>query len=595
MPSASVIVLAYGNRAVTERCLDSLAAALGDELGGAYELVLVDNGSPDDTAELFRAWEDRATVLLLDENRNFAGGCNAGARAAAGDVLVFLNNDTEVPAGALEAVVEAARQPGVGVAGTRLLYPDGTIQHAGVVHKEWQPGRVLPLHLFHHEPGDLPGARASYDLDAVTGACLAMPAPLFEELGGFDEAYVNGLEDIDLCLRARTAGHRVVYRGDVHLVHHERLTRGANHDEKPNAAIFHRRWNPLLSDDSDILGTLFGLGLGPIPPDAGMLPQPGGAQLAVHGRLRSPAPEGFEARALIGALAEAGLDVAARDWFPVWEAPTDGGPQWHALAAAVKRPPHPAAAAIRVATGSLLSLPAGSAAVARIAAVPRGALDVAAVWAAAPALVDELVEGGFPRERAHWLPPAIPQRPPGPGGEGILALFPAHDLDAAALLLEALSGLGDQRIRLLPNVKGALVTAFAAGRLPAAELLDPTSDERALGELAGSADVVCGSDGDGFERRLLLAGAAGAAVVAPAGGAAAAVLGDGVGPTAGAGGLRAALERALADDTSRAARSDLVAMTCGHAAVGARLRELVERLAAARRAPAPLAGASARL
>lgn len=595
MPLASVIVLAYGNRAVTERCLESLAAALGDELGGAYELVLVDNDSPDDTAELFRAWEDRATVVLLPENRNFAGGCNAGARAASGEVLVFLNNDTEVPPGAIEAVVETAQEPGIGAVGTRLLYPDGTIQHAGVVHKEWQPGLVLPLHLFHHEPGDLPAARATYDLDAVTGACLAMSAPVFEELGGFDEAYANGLEDIDLCLRVRTAGRRVVYRGDVHLIHHERLTRGADHDERPNAGIFRRRWGSVLADDSEMLAALFDLGLAPVPPQAGMLPQPAGAPLSVHGRLRSPAPDGFEARALIGVLAEAGLDVAARDWFPVWEAPHDGGPHWLALAAAVKRPPHPTAAAIQVAAGSLWSLPPGSAAVARIASAPRGALDVAAVWAASPALVDELVDGGVPRERVDWLPPAIPEGHPGPGGEGILALLPAHDLEAAAVLLDALSAFGDQRIRLLPNVRSQLVTAFVADRLPGTELLDPTSDERVLRRLAASCDVVCGSDGDGFERRLLHAGAAGAAVVVPAGGPAAAVLGNGVSPTADAAGLRVALEGALADDASRTTRSDLVAMACGHAVLRARLRELVERLAAARRAPVALAQAAARL
>lgn len=592
MSLTSVIVLAYGNRAVTERCLASLEDALGDQLGRSFELVLVDNDSPDDTAELFREWEDRATVLLLDENRNFAGGCNAGARASSGDVLIFLNNDTEVPAGSLELLAEQAAEPGVGAVGARLLYPDGTIQHAGVVHKEWRPGVVLPLHLFHHEPGDLPAARATYELDAVTGACLAMRARLFRELGGFDEAYENGLEDVDLCLRARSAGHRVVYRGDAHLVHHERLTRGADHDEKPNAGIFARRWGGLLSDDGERLGALFDLGLGPIPPEAGMLPQPAGAPLAVQGRLRSPAPDGFEARALVGALAGAGLDVAARDWFPVWEAPRDGGPHWQALAKALVRPPHPSGATISVAGGALWSLPPGAAAVARIAAPPRGALDVAAVWAASPALVDELVAGGMRRETVEWLPPAIPDGDPGPGGDGVLVLLPAHDLDAAALLLEALSAFPDRRVRLLPNVRSPLLARLAAELLPGAELLDPTSDERAVRVLAGSSDLVCGDDGDGFQRRLLIAGAAGAVVVAPAGGAAEAVLGGEVEPAADARGLRLALERGLADPTARSVRADRVATACGSAAMGERLGALAARLHELRRPPASPARAS---
>ena len=93
---ASVVVVTYGQRAVTERGLDALAGALGEQLGRSWELVLVDNASPDDTPALLRQWSDRAEVLLLQHNLDFAGGCNAGAARARGDVLVFLNNDTEV-------------------------------------------------------------------------------------------------------------------------------------------------------------------------------------------------------------------------------------------------------------------------------------------------------------------------------------------------------------------------------------------------------------------------------------------------------------------------------------------------------------------
>jgi hypothetical protein len=105
-PLASIVIVTYGNRAVTEACLCSLGRALADDLDDRFELVHVDNGSPDDTLELLASWSDRAQVLALPENRNFARGCSAGARAGRGETLIFLDNDaggraSEVLAGAV--------------------------------------------------------------------------------------------------------------------------------------------------------------------------------------------------------------------------------------------------------------------------------------------------------------------------------------------------------------------------------------------------------------------------------------------------------------------------------------------------------------
>ncbi len=113
MIRASIVIVTYGQRELTERCLRSLESCLGRGLGAEWELILVDNNSPDDTPELLRAWSDRAVVRLLDHNRNFAGGCNLGAEEAHGEVLVFLNSDTEVTPGALETIAEQALEPGV--------------------------------------------------------------------------------------------------------------------------------------------------------------------------------------------------------------------------------------------------------------------------------------------------------------------------------------------------------------------------------------------------------------------------------------------------------------------------------------------------
>ena len=101
-PSLSIVIVCFGKREITERCLGTLDAAFGERLGRDVELVLVDNGSPDDTPELLRSWSDRATVILNERNLNYAGGNNVGARAAGGRVLVLLNNDTEVFPGVLD-------------------------------------------------------------------------------------------------------------------------------------------------------------------------------------------------------------------------------------------------------------------------------------------------------------------------------------------------------------------------------------------------------------------------------------------------------------------------------------------------------------
>ena len=315
---ASVVVVTYGQRPVTERGLDALAGALGEQLGRSWELVLVDNASPDDTPALLRQWSDRAEVLLLQHNLDFAGGCNAGAARARGDVLVFLNNDTEVVPGALEALVAQVAEPGVAIAGPRLLFADGTIQHAGVGFLRNALG-VMPQHVFHHQDGMLPAARGTYELDCVTGACLVIRRDVFEQLGGFDEGYRNGLEDVDLCLRARMAGHRVVYRGDVAFVHAEGASRGAGSDlwatperlaaMRSNDLRFIGAWGAMLDEDVELAGATWDAELHEIRPT----PAAGPAGVMLEGQPGGLAPAGDEARAILAACAAGGPLVAARD------------------------------------------------------------------------------------------------------------------------------------------------------------------------------------------------------------------------------------------------------------------------------------------
>lgn len=153
-------------------------------------------------------------VVQHDENREgFATTCNKGAKDAHTDaeVLVFLNDDTLPQSMWLLPIVEAAKAHGI--AGSRLIYPTGQIQHSGVFLRR-DPDGTLTAYNRHTEA-------PSGEVPCVTGACLAIRRDVWDELGGFDEGFVNGYEDVDLCLRARQAGHSVWYSAESTVVHLE--------------------------------------------------------------------------------------------------------------------------------------------------------------------------------------------------------------------------------------------------------------------------------------------------------------------------------------------------------------------------------------
>jgi GT2 family glycosyltransferase len=568
-PAASIIIVAYGKRPVSEACLTSLEAALGDRLGGEYELVLVDNASPDDTAALFRAWSDRAVVVSIDHNANYAGGNNEGAAVARGETLVLMNNDIEVPGGALEALVETARRPGVGIAGLRLLYPDGGLQHGGVGFFRVRDGLPVPYHLFHHQAGDLPSAACELELDVVTAACMAMPRRVFAELGGFDERYVNGWEDTDLCLRSRMAGHRTIYRGDLTMVHHEGVSRGRVQTPRDigNMQAFFGRWGTLLEPDEELVAELFDAEF--VAPTAAPEDGPGGALLSVEGQVTGLAPEADEARALLTALEHAGLQPAARDVPFAFLAPRLDADERELIARARARHRASAAMVVHVPVGTRLRA-ADAAPVLRLAGVPAGGLrEVGLIWAASPEAAAAFVDAGVPSERVAWLPPAVPEFPLGDGGDGVLAVLPAHDLAAARAALDELARLAPDGIRVLPTAVSAPLADLVRRLAPEAELLGPCSSERRFAALSARADVViCADVSDRFQRRALVAGAAGAAPVTFLRGAASAVLGAEV---AGPG----ALERALGTTDTRRARRAAVLEHCAGPVVAARVGGLL--------------------
>ncbi len=235
-PVVSIIIPTFNNLALTKQCLAALHQATP---AGLAEILIVDNGSTDGSVPFFEAEQGagRLRAVLNPQNLGFARGCNQGALEARGEFVLFLNNDTQTQPRWIEAMLKAAKETQAGVVGCKLLYPDDTIQHAGI---EFING--VPDHRFRHAAATAPEVNERREFDMVTGACFLMPRSLFLELGGFDEVFRNGVEDVDLCLRVRAAGRKVVYEPEAVVIHHEGKTQGRFNHVTENLKIFFARW-----------------------------------------------------------------------------------------------------------------------------------------------------------------------------------------------------------------------------------------------------------------------------------------------------------------------------------------------------------------
>jgi GT2 family glycosyltransferase/SAM-dependent methyltransferase/Flp pilus assembly protein TadD len=235
--TCSIIIPTWNKVELTMQCLTALASNTGN---ASFEVIIVDNGSTDGTQEFLSTLSGDLQLILNKENLGFAKACNQGARVARGKYLVFLNNDTIPQPGWLSSLVsEVDAHPEVGVVGSKLLYPDGTVQHAGVV-RDCQ--HLLPYHIYKSFAGSHPAVNQRREFQIVTAACLLIRRSLYEDVGGFDEKYVNGFEDVDLCLKVRERGHVVVYQPRSVVVHLESQTPGRKQNEDANAARFLDRW-----------------------------------------------------------------------------------------------------------------------------------------------------------------------------------------------------------------------------------------------------------------------------------------------------------------------------------------------------------------
>jgi GT2 family glycosyltransferase len=266
----AVIVPTYEGALLLRTCLQALLDNPPNRCEA--QIIVVDDGSRDSTGELLEGYGSAVTVVTHERNNGFAISCNDGAEAAEGcDYLVFLNNDTIPTAGWLDALVDhAARTPSAAAVGAKLLFPNGTVQHAGVMISQdgW------PRHLYAGFPGEHPAVNRSRIVAAATAACLLVRKKDFREIGGFDSAFHNGYEDVDLCLRLGQRDREVWYCHDSVVFHLESVTRwpiGEAQDIEHNERLYAQRWKGKVPADDIrhyLEDGLLGLEYGPYYPAA---------------------------------------------------------------------------------------------------------------------------------------------------------------------------------------------------------------------------------------------------------------------------------------------------------------------------------------
>ena len=246
----SIVIPVVNKIEFTRQCLDRIWRNTGD--GIAYEVIVVDNASSDGTQDWFvnAARFPRPLQYVRNEQTlGYAKANNIGARLSPARDLLFLNNDTLVQPGWLAEMLRVARSASsIGVVGIKQLFPyTNIIYHTGIV---FAPGGV-PQHLYPHLDASLPHVNKEREYQAVTGACLLIDRALFEECKGFDEAYVNGYEDVDLCMEVRRRRRTIVCCTSAHIYHYGQISEGRTSADDRNAALFASKWSGQIKIDQD--------------------------------------------------------------------------------------------------------------------------------------------------------------------------------------------------------------------------------------------------------------------------------------------------------------------------------------------------------
>jgi GT2 family glycosyltransferase len=241
----SIILLVHNNIGITRQCMDTLADVVADL---DHEVILLDNGSAEDTGSL-REYDHsfrRFQLIRSKENRSFSIANNCCARESSGGYLLFLNNDVFLGRGSVnDLIAPLLEDDSVGATGGKLLFPgEKSVQHAGI-------GQMLWDHPSNYGVGADPWDKRIQDRCerfALSGAMLCIKRKVFEKVGGFDERYVWGTEDIDLCLKIRAVSCKVMYCPDAAAIHCESATLSVlnNRNAENNCRLYRQVWDPVL-------------------------------------------------------------------------------------------------------------------------------------------------------------------------------------------------------------------------------------------------------------------------------------------------------------------------------------------------------------
>ncbi len=257
-PLVSIVIPTRDLSELLEICLTSVFEKTSYD---RFEVIVVDNGSREaETRGLFQRWQEkepgRFRVVPLPIPFNFPALINEGVRNARGELVLLLNNDIEVVSGDWLAEMAAqAMRPRVGAVGAKLLYPDDTVQHAGVVLGIGGIAGHSHKYLSNDRPGYFDRLRITANYAAVTGACLMVEKAKFEAVGGFDEALPVAFNDVDFCIRLLKAGYYNLCLNHLTLYHHESKTRGPEDTVEKQIRFrgeidrMEARWGELLKND----------------------------------------------------------------------------------------------------------------------------------------------------------------------------------------------------------------------------------------------------------------------------------------------------------------------------------------------------------
>lgn len=261
-PLVSVIIPTRDQYYLLRMCIEGLLLRTDYR---PIEVIIVDNGSVEsDAVRYLASLDSREDVKIIRDPRpfNFARLSNLGVASSSGDICLFLNNDVNViNSGWLDEMVSHAMRPEVGAVGAKLYYENDTLQHGGVVLGIYNARGSVAGHIHRGVPRGSPGYFGRLNLtvgvSAVTAACMAMRRDVFDEVGGFNEVDLAvSFNDVDLCLRARTAGYVIIWTPHAELFHYESVSRGGPRETPEKAArndaeraCLRRNWAATLDDD----------------------------------------------------------------------------------------------------------------------------------------------------------------------------------------------------------------------------------------------------------------------------------------------------------------------------------------------------------